>query len=296
MSTLTKVFIVLLVVFSIAFTTMTVSIVARTANWRQLAEDFDQHAVVADTNLRHMIAADAAQLVGANEVIAGYRDEVDDLNVKLEERGHTIAQLRSELTRAASEKSNSEAMNRALLAQLQGAEAARKEYRDQRDALETRNIELERRNIDLDDRVNELTARTMVLLEQKRQAEQQVNILRAENEKIARASRRPSTSVSSGDGSGVMPHVSAITPVASSPIRGQILEVSGNIVTISVGASDGVKKDMVFVVHRGDQYLGDLKVTLVESDEAAGRTVSSGFVPQAGDQVTDALTLGASRG
>ena len=46
LSTLTKVFIVLLVVFSIAFTTMTVSIVAQTANWRDLANTYEQHAAI----------------------------------------------------------------------------------------------------------------------------------------------------------------------------------------------------------------------------------------------------------
>jgi hypothetical protein len=53
---------------------------------------------------------------------------------------------------------------------------------------------------------------------------------------------------------------------------------------------------MVFVVHRGDQYVGDLKIGMVDPNQAAGRPIGSNFTPRAGDQVTDALGLGSSRG
>ncbi len=297
MSTLTKVFIILLVVFSIAFTTMTVSIVAQTADWRDLANSYEQHAAVADTNLRHMIAANAAELATAKDTITDHLEGIRDLQSRLQVARNEAAQLRSELARAASEKSSSEAINRGLLAQLQSAEAARAEYRTQRDGLERGSIDLERRNVDLNDRVNELTARIVVMMEQRRQLEQQVNILRTENEKLAHDARKVPTGVAIEEPAGVaLAGVAAVTPAATSPIRGHVLEVSGNIVTISVGAADGVKQDMVFVVHRGDEYVGDLRITLVDPDQAAGRAVGSGVVPQPGDEVTDALGLGSSQG
>ena len=297
MSTLTKVFIVLLVVSSIAFTIMTVSIVAQTANWRDLANTYEQHAAVADTNLRHMIAANAAELAMAKDAIRDHLEQIGALQEQLQERKNREAQLQSELGRADSEKSSSEAINRGLLAQLQSAEAARAEYRQQRDELERRSIDLERRNVDLNDRVNELTSRIAVMIEQRRQFEQQLNILRAENEKLARDARKVSAGVALEEPTGAaMPGVTAVTPATTSPIRGHVLEVSGNIVTISVGAADGVKKDMVFVVHRGDQYVGDVRITLVDPDRSAGRAVGSGVDPRPGDQVTDALGLGSSQG
>jgi hypothetical protein len=57
-----------------------------------------------------------------------------------------------------------------------------------------------------------------------------------------------------------------------------------------------VKKDMRFVIYRGNQYIGDLVVSLVEPNQAAGRLVQSTVTPQAGDQVVDELGLAASRG
>lgn len=297
MSMLTKVFIVLLVVFSIAFTTMSVSLVAQMTDWRETAEKYEEHARVADANLRHLIAANAAEIAAANDANRGRLGEIADLEEEKQAARNEVDRLQAELAGAASEKSSSDAMSRGLLAQLDGCSASRDEYRAQRDALEKRSIDLERRNIDLNDRVNEQIAQIAVLVEQKRQFEQQVNILKKENERLARAAGRPSAAVALEDPSGAaMPQVTALTPTAAVAIRGHVVDVSGSIVTLSVGAVDGVREDMIFVVHREGQYLGDLKVDLVDPNRSAGRAVGPRFVPRPGDEVTDSASLSASRG
>ncbi|MCH9001926.1 MAG: hypothetical protein IIC02_05070, partial [Planctomycetes bacterium] len=108
MSTLTKVFIILLVVFSIAFTTMTISVVSQTTNWRDMAIQFQEHAQIADTNLRHMIASSAASLAAAKESVADRLDRINQLESQIQTSRNEIAQLSSELARSASEKSSSE--------------------------------------------------------------------------------------------------------------------------------------------------------------------------------------------
>jgi hypothetical protein len=138
------------------------------------------------------------------------------------------------------------------------AQSTADEYRKQRDELEKRGIELERRNIDLNDRVNELTSRVAVLVEQGRQAEQQLNILKKENEALATATARAGSAGRLESASGIaIPGVSAETPIPRSAVQ-KVLEVAGNVVTISVRASDGVK-NMVFVIHRSRDYVGDLR-------------------------------------
>lgn len=297
MSILTKVFIVLLVVFSIAFTSMTVAVVARTPNWRDLAEKYQEHARVADTALRHEIAANAA-------LLATLRDE---LQIKLAEKGvverdlqdarNDAAQCRAEVAKTGAERSSAEAMNRGLFAQLQATERARSEYLKQRDDLERTQIDLQQRNIDLGDRVNELTARIDVLLEQKRHYEQQINILRADNERLARTTHTQSRALTFEEPAGAaMSGVTPVTPVAARAIRGRVQDVSGNLVTISVGSADGVRKDMVFVIHRQGQYVGDLGVTMVDPNQAAGRVLRGNMTPQVGDDITDVRALGESGG
>ena len=296
MSTLTKVFVILLVVFSIAFTAMTVSIVAQTTNWRTMAEKYEEHAKVADTNLRNLIAANAAELATARDAHRSLLDQIADLERNLQSGRNETSKLTSDLAKVAAEKSSGDAMNRALLAQLQSAEAARNEYKKQRDELEQQSIDLQRRNIDLNDRVNEQTAQIAVLMEQKRQYEQQLNILRSENEKLANESRRATSGLALEDPATLgLTGVSALVPISPSAIKGHIIEVSGDLVTLSVGTADGVQKNMVFVVYRDDQYVCDVRITLADPDRSAGRIVQSAVAPKVGDQATDAIRFSASR-
>ena len=91
------------------------------------------------------------------------------------------------------------------------------------------------------------------------------------------------------DPSGIaMSNITAATPVSPTAIRGQVVEVAGELVTISVGEADGVRKNMVFVIHRDDKYVGDLKITLVDPGQAAGRLYSATGTPVTGDMVTGA--------
>jgi len=296
LSTLTKVFVVVLVVCSILFTTMTISTVAQTANWRDTAQKYEQSARVADTTLRQMIAASAAEDAAVRDANKGLSERIGQLEAEMQKIGADAAQMKADLAKADSEKSSTEAMNRSLLTSLQMAENSRQEYRKQRDDIEKGNIELQQRNIDLSGRVNELTAKVAVLMEQKRTYEQQLNILKTENERFATDTQRPSVARNmENPGGAAMPNVRALTPVAATPIRGRVLDVNGDSVSISVGSADSVAKDMIFVVHRNGEYVADVKIVSVEPNRAAGRITKKTSDPQPGDQITDALSLTSTR-
>ena len=81
LSTLTKVFAVLLVFFSIAFTVMTVSMVAQTTNWKDTAQKYEEHALVADTNLRNLIASSASVYRRRCCNVVEYRDRVKNMTI-----------------------------------------------------------------------------------------------------------------------------------------------------------------------------------------------------------------------
>ncbi|MEM6552935.1 MAG: hypothetical protein AAF750_12530 [Planctomycetota bacterium] len=68
---------------------------------------------------------------------------------------------------------------------------------------------------------------------------------------------------------------SALPPVAPD-IRGQVTRVQSpldnlTLVEINVGKRDGVAADMVFRVHRGDNFLGELTILTVERGLAVGQ-------------------------
>lgn len=292
MSTLTKVFVVLLAVFSVAFTSMTVSHVAQTTNWKDTAEKYREHAGIADTNLRHAHAAYSAQLANARDDAKALSQKIGDLEGQVAGAAGELAQVRSQLATLTAEKSSADAMNRGLLAQLQTAEAARTEYRKQRDELEQHGLEREQRSIDLNNRVNELTAQVDVLLEQKRQYEQQINILQTENQKLSLGGRAPSArpTFESPEGAA-LPDVVALSPMPTRAVRGRVVEIAGELVTISVGSSDGVKKEMLFVIHRNGEYVGDLRIEMTDPNQSAGRIVRASKTPQKGDDITDAASM-----
>jgi cell shape-determining protein MreC len=79
-----------------------------------------------------------------------------------------------------------------------------------------------------------------------------------------------------------------MSPVAATPILGKVLDVSGNLVTISVGTADGVNKDMTFTIYRGNQYVGTLKINAATPNKAAGKMVRQSVAPLPGDEVKDA--------
>ena len=99
MSLLTKVFIVVLVVLSIAFTPMTISFVAQTTDWRDTAQKYEEHARVADANLRHLIAANAAELTAANDTIRGHLSEIADLEEEIAELEEELGAAAQDITR-----------------------------------------------------------------------------------------------------------------------------------------------------------------------------------------------------
>lgn len=298
MSTLTKIFVVLLVVSSIAFSMATIAFVARTHEWRSLAEGYQQQAHASAVAAQNAMSSSVAQLASNRDFINKLSSDKSQLE---EENGRAeleIAKLTSELAQARGALDSAQATNRTLSAELKVGQSGWQEQRQQRVGLEKRNISLEKRNLDLNERVNEQTSQLAVLKQYQRQLEQQIHILRQENRKFAQLHGVGAVTEEAEQvvGTGPAGAVTPLSPVASSPIRGSVTEVSGSLATISVGSADGVSENMVFVIYRGEDYLGDLKVVKVEPNQAAGSIVRAGRgTVQIGDQVADERRFGMSR-
>jgi len=86
-----------------------------------------------------------------------------------------------------------------------------------------------------------------------------------------------------------------VSTPAATPIRGHIVEVQGKLATVSIGSSDGVSKGMVFVIYRDSDYIGDIEITDVEPNLAAGRLIRTRATPRADDMVADEPALGLAQ-
>ena len=292
MSTLHKIFVVLQAVFSIAFAMLFISFAAQTADWKSLAEEFRGQYLASDTHQRNLIASHAAEGAAALDAREAILQQNANLERQVQDGMLQVNELKADKADLGSEKARLEASNGMLLGSVQVAQNGWEVERTQRQGLEQRNMELEKRNIDLDERVNELSAQVLVLVQEKRQFEQENNLLRSENEQMSVAyGRAPSGSPEVAVGPG-MQGVHAETAAARDLIRGRITEIEGKYATVSVGSADGVTRDMVFVIYRGPDFVGELTISEVEPEMAAGRITRSVAVPQINDMVADSAGFG----
>ncbi len=292
MSTLTKVFIVLLAVFSIAFSMMGISFVVQTNDWKKLADDYRADAQVVESGMRNLAASHAAEKATWLDVRAALDRKIDDLESdnlqKAQDLGHRVG----ELNRMEGEKSRAEALANLLSSELQTAQKGWENESDRARKLEQRKLELEKRNQDLDYRVSEQATQIIAMEQEKRQLEQQVYILRNENKRLAQAAKEPPTMLAEVPAGLSKGRVLPLTQTTGTPIRGRVLDVEGRRASISVGSSDGVEAGMVFVIYRGGDFIGDLEVTDVEPDKSAGRITLTRGAPRTGDLVMDESRMG----
>jgi hypothetical protein len=76
---------------------------------------------------------------------------------------------------------------------------------------------------------------------------------------------------------------------AGTDIKGLVVEVQQNLITLSVGSADGVKENMVFHITRGDSFLCDVVITNVDINRCAGVLDLVQQAPQVGDTASTQL-------
>ncbi len=294
MSTLTKVFVILLAVFSIGFTMSAISFVVQTNDWKDLADKYQAQTKVVEAHMRNLASSHAAEKATWIDIRDRMTRDAAELEASNERQAQELARLTTELAAARGESATAQALSRQLAAELEIAQNAWQEESQTRVAIEQRKLALERWNQDLDNRISEQENQIAVMEQEKRQLEQQIHILKTENKKLAQAGKQPPTVVGDLGVPGVAGRVLPLSETTGTPIRGRIVEIGGERAAISVGSSDGVEAGMVFVIYRGGEYIGDLKITDVEPNLAAGRITLTRGTPKVGDLVADESRLGVA--
>jgi len=297
MSVLTKVFVVLLTVFSIALSMLVVAAFAQQEGWRKSAMDWEAKAVAADSKARTITANAQIEQQRAEARDREYRDAIDGLKEDLITKARSIDQLERRVADAENQLTIEQGQVTSAIDQGRLIQTALNSDKEFSAKLAKRNSELERRNIDLNDRVKELTSDMTMAASQIRALKQQI--------------------VALGDPAGAMPVsqmpggtaiVEAYTPTAAVPtmssmgeeIRGEIRSIEGNLASISVGSADGVAPGMVFLIYRSGNgsskplYLGSVRITKVEANESAGLIEQSVGDIRLGDTARDELSFAMS--
>jgi uncharacterized coiled-coil protein SlyX len=303
-SVLTKVFVVLLALVSIALSMLVVSAFARQEDWRASATDWRTTAAAAQAKERAISQNAALEQARAQDRHQKDVGQIADLQAKNADQERTLAEL---------DRAKAEAENRLIVEQSTASALAEQNKvfladvtreREFSSKLARRNSELERQSIDLNDRVKELTANISMAQSQVRALQQQLTAISGRGAGEAGTVAAAPQQIP-GAGNVVEANLPSVqpsaAPEATAPIRGEVTSVRGSLAEISVGQADGVAAGMKFLIYRPGQkgakpqYLGTLRVTKVEPKQSAGQIEQSEGDIKVGDTVRDEASF-AMRG
>jgi len=284
LSTLTKILIVLMSLFSIFLCGIVVTYVSTAQNYKALYEET------------------SSKLSASEKMTESYQKELEEKKLAIEELNdrldRQIAKLQAEKSELTDELKNVERSKIALDEKVQNLATAALKFEEtvggMENSLKTTRADLDKaraEGIKLTKNLNEITAS----LEQKMA---QLDSLDAEKKRLleekAKLEEQLSGTVYGSPPAAfepvtIVPDTAIIAEeviVSSISVDGVITAVEGKLATISVGAADGVQKGMLFHVIRNEAFVCDIKITEVDQDVAAGNLQLVQQPPRVGDSVS----------
>ena len=268
MNTLTKLFVVLLVITSILTAAAAVVFVSRV---QPLQDLLTAQKLTADTMRAQAASANAAlerarqqlsdNLADQVNTAKAAADQVRTLQSQLEADQTTIAQLQTE-------KAGRDSNVNTLTAGVSEATATMNKLMEQVTNLRTSNDTLVKRIEDYSHRNSELNAQVEALGSRQSDTEEQLESAKEDQQKLAAYVKNHG-----GNPDEIVAENTAYGPGApdiSGVVRDKSVINGKTWVTINVGSADGVAKGMKFYVLSGGEFLGIVTVDTVDSNDAIG--------------------------
>ncbi|MCU0913679.1 MAG: ATG16 family protein [Planctomycetes bacterium] len=299
MSTLTKVLILLVSIFSIFLGGIVATYVATAENFKKTAETNGQRLRSANEG------RDSAQ---KGEEAA--KKAADDLKQTLEGK---INALEAQRVKLAADLEAAQRQNDQLVQKITNmgdvVQTANSTVKQQTGLFEEAQKKVQALEAERIEREKELTETSQTLVERVTiiaQLEDKVRQLTQENQdlgdrvnqylvKFGKIATPPPTTVAPGT-SSVRP-TAPILPIGTGTrsigLTGQIttVDLRSRLTEISIGTAAGVRQDMKFHVIRGDRWVADILILEVWPDKAVGLLdlIQPGLQPQTGDKVATNL-------
>jgi len=295
-SVLTKVLVTLLTFLSIALSMLVVSAFAQQQNWKASAEEWQTAATAAQAKERTVSANAALEKQRALDQHLADTATINKLNGEMAAKEGKVTELERAVADAQSKLTIEQGQVTSATDQSKMVFAALNKEKEFSAKLAKRNSELERGNIDLTDRVKELTTNIEMAKAQVRALQQQIASMDEGRAGGSPTGLAQATQIPSGAASveGRVPSVQASEGGGMAmPIRGEVTTVKDDLASISVGGADGVAHGMTFLIYRRagsggkPQYLGTLRITKVEANQAAGQIEQSEGDIRPGDMARD---------
>ena len=286
MTTVTKIFVVLVCLFAFVFTPMVIQFAARTHDWKTLAGNLADDAETAIAHEGSTLAIAASTVEHLKARLERQTDLTGKAQLRIRELEEEKTKLTGQIQTLEGSKGSWENAASALSAELQVINTHNQELIKENNRLAQSELDLNSQNIRLQDRIEELTAKTIIFAQQLKQRVEELAHAREENRSL-REAQGPGLAAT-GEFPGTATPSAAPAP---KQIRGTVIQThdAQGLVSIDVGGASGIVKDMTMVVIRGGEYICDLIITDVSDTEAVGR-VDSGAQKKvrADDMVIDA--------
>jgi hypothetical protein len=291
LSTLTKVLIVLLTVFSIFLCGIVVTYVGNASDYRKEATRLKRDIQVTREESRNALSDAEKVKEAATAKEADLNKQVTDLTTARDELQTQVDTLKRQNGQLVQEVTNMGAV-----AKLRDqAAAAEQEVASLRADQTDRNKELQETTHALMEKmavIADLEKKNRQLIEEKQGFQTQLS------QKLApygMAPVRPQT-VTASPQTGATPVQRPATQPAKTMakqigLNGRVtqVDIKNKVAAISIGSAVGVKEDMKFHVTRGDRFICDILIFDVDSDKAIGTLDLVQAEPQAGDMAATNL-------
>ncbi|NLE30111.1 MAG: hypothetical protein GX629_10630 [Phycisphaerae bacterium] len=285
MTTLTKVFIVVLAFCAVAFSMLVIAFASQTKNYYKEAQDNRAWALQEQAIRSSGESLNKVTLENYQSQISNLQKELSDLRTQTEKNAGQMAAINNQLLAEQQKTASLTGQVTQLTSMINAGDAERKELqtqlqnvRNDNTALRTDNLKLAETNQKLELQAQLYEQQIRLLKEQNFSLSDRVEKLRSKVQDTA-AGNAPSQTPGTGPAS--------VSGTSDSPIIGEITDIRDNLAGLSIGSAQGVKDGMEFIVYRGAQYLGKLKITKVLPEQSAGEFTQRQGDIHKGDKVTD---------
>ncbi len=292
MSALSKFFVVLVTIFAVAMVTLMVPFVINTQNYRGQIDDLKSQVSAAKASvlvwqrtIADVESKESERVAALNAKIALLDQSALQLLARVNDAEAESRKAAAELTQAKDAASTQAAAVERLTKIVEFAQNQMSTEQKEVLKIRTQLIEMIDRNEDLQGQVELLTRQVKFYQEDVTQ----LNALIARYEQGIQRLPADQRAVVIGGGTVVVDDAGT-TPTEL--IQGKVTRVETvneeRFVQINVGSADRVRKNMRFLVHRGDEYLGSMIITIADEQTAVGRLslVKAGAAINPGDDVS----------
>ncbi|MBN1360901.1 MAG: hypothetical protein JW993_09925 [Sedimentisphaerales bacterium] len=287
MSTLTKVLIVLLSVFSLFLCGVVVTYVANAENYKDLYDRQRRDIQTARNNQDDAENALAECKEAAEKTQQTLEQQISDMTInvsnlqaQLEDLKRQNDQLVQRVATSAATVTMTSETQKTVLEQAQAAQARVRDLEDEQTRLESDLKETNRLLLEKIAIIEDLQTKNKQLAQANQELETGVNQYLQQRGQVA-AVPRPVTPTP-----GIA--LPATPPTRQIDLNGRIVRVDNQLAEISIGSAAGVRPNMTFHVTRGAQFICNLEILDggVDTDSAVGvLKLVQGTEPRPGDTV-----------